>query len=188
MDQMHQKKNSIQPSWTAVEVNQNGQTVLNDTNILELLYQDKENLDSCIIKESDDINKYNHFVDVNRDNFQKLNTKLEDVDRDGFDQRQRENWFIPQEYKDMDIEAHILNLCKTEAEIDRVKFELELYTSFAMLDVLKCLKYIVDTLREKNIVWGVGRGSSVASYVLYLLGVHKVDSIKYDLDPKEFLR
>ena len=56
------------------------------------------------------------------------------------------------------------------------------------MDVLQFLKYMVDTLRENNIVWGVGRGSSVASYVLYLLGVHKVNSIKYDLDPTEFLR
>jgi DNA polymerase III alpha subunit len=34
----------------------------------------------------------------------------------------------------------------------------------------------------------VGRGSSVASYVLYLLGVHRIDSMFYDLDPSEFLR
>jgi DNA polymerase III alpha subunit len=57
-----------------------------------------------------------------------------------------------------------------------------------MIDVLKCLKYIIDTLRNNNLIWGVGRGSSVASYVLYLMGVHKVDSIKYDLNPEEFLR
>jgi DNA polymerase III alpha subunit len=43
-------------------------------------------------------------------------------------------------------------------------------------------------MRSNNIVWGVGRGSSVASYVLYLLGVHKVDSIKYGLDIREFLK
>jgi len=63
-----------------------------------------------------------------------------------------------------------------------------LFKSHAMMDVLQFLKYMVDTLRENNIVWGVGRGSSVASYVLYLLGVHKVNSIKYNLDPTEFLR
>jgi len=37
-------------------------------------------------------------------------------------------------------------------------------------------------------IWGVGRGSSVASYVLYLLDVHRIDSMFYDLDPSEFLR
>jgi DNA polymerase III alpha subunit len=57
-----------------------------------------------------------------------------------------------------------------------------------MIDVLLCIKYLVDYMREHNIVWGVGRGSSVASYCLYLIGVHKVDSIKYQLDIKEFLK
>jgi len=57
-----------------------------------------------------------------------------------------------------------------------------------MLDLLKWLKYLVDTMRQNNIVWGVGRGSSVSSYVLYMLGVHKIDSLKYNLDFKEFMR
>ncbi len=57
-----------------------------------------------------------------------------------------------------------------------------------MLVLLKTMKYIVDTLRENNIVWGVGRGSSVASYVLFLLGVHKIDSVKYDLPIEEFFK
>jgi DNA polymerase III alpha subunit len=50
------------------------------------------------------------------------------------------------------------------------------------------MKYVVDTLRANNVVWGVGRGSSVASYVLFIIGVHKIDSVKYDLDWREFLR
>jgi DNA polymerase III alpha subunit len=43
-------------------------------------------------------------------------------------------------------------------------------------------------MKERNIVWGVGRGSSVASYVLFLIGTHKVDSVKYELDFNEFLK
>ena len=50
------------------------------------------------------------------------------------------------------------------------------------------LIYIIETMRKHELVWGVGRGSSVASYVLYLLGVRKVDSLKYNLDIKEFLK
>jgi DNA polymerase III alpha subunit len=50
------------------------------------------------------------------------------------------------------------------------------------------MKYIVDTLRANNIVWGVGRGSSVASYVLHLIGVHKIDSIKYSIPIEEFFK
>ena len=54
--------------------------------------------------------------------------------------------------------------------------------------MLRCLVYIIDTMRKHDIVWGVGRGSSVASYVIHLLGVHKVNSVKYNIDLKEFFK
>lgn len=57
-----------------------------------------------------------------------------------------------------------------------------------MIPILKTMKFIVDTLRANNIVWGVGRGSSVASYALYLMGVHRVDSVKYNLPINEFFK
>jgi DNA polymerase III alpha subunit len=78
--------------------------------------------------------------------------------------------------------------CTTEKERARVDEELLLFIQHGMFDLLFYLKYLVDTMRENKIVWGVGRGSSVASYVLYLIGVHRIDSIKYDLDIKEFLK
>jgi len=56
------------------------------------------------------------------------------------------------------------------------------------MPLLKWMKYFVDTCRTNRVVWGVGRGSSVASYVLYLIGVHRIDSMKYNLDWQEFLR
>ena len=43
-------------------------------------------------------------------------------------------------------------------------------------------------MKQNHIIWGVGRGSSVASYVLYKLGVHRIDSLYYNLDIGEFLR
>lgn len=97
-------------------------------------------------------------------------------------------WFIPDEYKNLDIEKYCLELCQTQEEQNRVIQELSLYREHNMIAVLKCMKYIVDTLRKNNIVWGVGRGSSVASYVLFLLGVHKIDSIKYQIPLEEFFR
>ena len=103
------------------------------------------------------------------------------------DQINTKNWFIPQEYKNMDIEEFLVNQCPKE-NYDRLINELELYRKNDMIDVLKTMKYIVDTLRKNNIVWGVGRGSSVASYVLYLIGVHKIDSVKYTLPIEEFFK
>ena len=105
-----------------------------------------------------------------------------------FDHRCQNTWFMPDKYKQLDIAEYVLGLCKTEAELQRVGEELLLFQERDLFDLLRYLKYLVDTLRDNNVIWGVGRGSSVASYVLYLLGVHRIDSMFYDLDPREFLR
>jgi DNA polymerase III alpha subunit len=97
-------------------------------------------------------------------------------------------WFMPDEYKNMDIAKWLLEQAKHETELQRTGKELLMYAERDMLDLLRYLKYLVDTLRSNNIVWGVGRGSSVASFVLYLIGVHKINSITYNLDIEEFIR
>ena len=107
--------------------------------------------------------------------------------RETFDKANQSDWFIPKDYYPNLVEM-LYGMCTTKEQTDRVSEELEAFIEHNMLDLLFCLKYIVDTLRANNVVWGVGRGSSVASYVLYLLGVHKIDSIKYNLDWREFLR
>ena len=107
---------------------------------------------------------------------------------DEYDLANQHNWLMPEEYKQIDIAQHVIDCCKTDAEIQRAGEELLLYHDRNLFDLLKYLKYLVDTMKTNNIIWGVGRGSSVASYVLYLLGVHRVDSMYYDLDPNEFLR
>ena len=107
---------------------------------------------------------------------------------DEFDRHNQQQWFMPQEYQDLDIAAHVLSLCDSQEQLQRVGQELLLFQERELFDLLKYLKYLVDVMQQNNIVWGVGRGSSVASYVLFLLGVHRVDSMFYDLDPREFLR
>lgn len=122
-----------------------------------------------------------------------LNTVLKQLDELGIDVEQyhkenQKNWRMPGKYKELDIAEYLIKLCKTDAELQRVGTELLLYQERDMFDLLRFLVYIVDVMREQDIVWGVGRGSSVASYVLYLIGVHKIDSLYYDLDIAEFLR
>ena len=172
------------------EKNNIGQSILTERNIIELIYQNKtHNIKNCVISQNDSIQKYNNLVSENKDPIEIFQTIINDQDgQDLYDQNNRLNWFMPAEYKQFDIEDYVLGLCETPEQKQRVDDELSLYKSHAMMDVLQFLKYMVDTLRKNNIVWGVGRGSSVASYVLYLLGVHKVDSIKYNLDPTEFMR
>ncbi len=97
---------------------------------------------------------------------------------------------IPQHYKELDVEKYIHDKLTQRGpdEIGRVEMELVMYKERGLFPVLQLLIYIVDVMRKHNLVWGVGRGSSVSSYLLYILGVHKVDSYKYRLDIKEFLR
>jgi DNA polymerase III alpha subunit len=97
-------------------------------------------------------------------------------------------WFIPEEYRTMDILDWLYQRCPTPEIRERVVEELRLFAKHDMIIVLKTMKYVVDTLRANNIVWGVGRGSSVASYVLHLIGVHKIDSIKYNIPIEEFFK
>ena len=94
---------------------------------------------------------------------------------------------MTEKYQSFPIESWLLSQCTTEEEQVRVTKELELFIQHDMFDLLFYLKYLIDTMREHKIVWGVGRGSSVASFVLYLLGVHRINSIKYELDIHEFL-
>jgi DNA polymerase III alpha subunit len=101
---------------------------------------------------------------------------------------QQLSWHMPTEYKNLDIAEHILSLCTTEAELQRCGAELLLYQERDLFDLLRYLKYLVDVMIENQVIWGVGRGSSVASFVLYKLGVHRIDSLYYNLDVGEFLR
>jgi DNA polymerase III alpha subunit len=101
---------------------------------------------------------------------------------------QQQSWHMPDEYKQLDIAAHVLGLCKTAEELQRCGQELLLYQERDLFDLLRYLKYLVDVMIANNVIWGVGRGSSVASFILYKLGMHRVNSLYYNLDVVEFLR
>ena len=95
---------------------------------------------------------------------------------------------MPDNYKNLDIAQWVLSKCNDDEEVQRCGQELLEYAERDMLDMLCYLKYLVDTMTENSIVWGVGRGSSVSSFVLYKIGVHRINSLYYDLDFNEFMR
>ena len=98
-------------------------------------------------------------------------------------------WHMPEEYKTLDIENWLREQSPPwDPESTRLEEELAAYKARNMLDLLRWLKYFVDTCSKEQVLWGLGRGSSVASYVLYLIGVHSINPIKYNLDWQEFLR
>ena len=105
-----------------------------------------------------------------------------------FDHQNQSRWLMPDEYKQLDIAEYVLGLCESEAALQRVGEELLLYQARDLFELLKYLKFLTDLMKKNHLIWGVGRGSSVASYVLYLLKVHRVDSLHYNLDIAEFLR
>jgi DNA polymerase III alpha subunit len=105
-----------------------------------------------------------------------------------FDRGCQSHWYMPDQYRQLDIAEHVLGLCENEAQLHRCGQELLLFQERNLFDLLRYLKYLVDIMHENQLIWGVGRGSSVASYVLYKLRVHRIDSMFYDLDPEEFLR
>ena len=112
----------------------------------------------------------------------------DEIDIEKFDHLNQHSWLMPLEYKKISAGTYLLNLCSTAEEEARVRMELDLFEKHKMMDLLRFLIFLVDTLRANNILWGVGRGSSVASYCLYLLGIHKINSLKYQLDINEFLK
>ena len=105
-----------------------------------------------------------------------------------FDNKLQSNWSMPTSYKEFDIAKYVLELCQSDEELQRVGQELLLFQERDMFPLLRYLKYLVDTMRENNIVWGVGRGSSVSSFVLFLIGIHRINSLYYDLSIDEFLK
>lgn len=105
-----------------------------------------------------------------------------------FDNSIQNNWNMPIDYQDLDIAKFVLDQCKTEEELQRAGNELLMFQEREMFPLLRYLKYLVDTMRKNSIIWGVGRGSSVSSYVLYLIGVHRINSLFYDLSIDEFLK
>ncbi|PPD53417.1 MAG: hypothetical protein CTY12_04875 [Methylotenera sp.] len=70
---------------------------------------------------------------------------------------------------------------------ERLAYELTKFQDMKLTGVLRAIIYIINTLTIRNQVWGVGRGSSVSSYVLYVIGAHDVDSFAYELDINDFL-
>jgi DNA polymerase III alpha subunit len=164
-----------------------GRRFLSSNDLADALYQNPSlNLRAFLVVDPE---KYNTSIEETHSQFPKLQKYIEQsVSIEEFDNINQQHWNMPEEYQNFDIAEWVLGQCKTQEELQRVGQELLLYQERDLFNLLKYLKYFVDTMRENKILWGVGRGSSVSSYVLYLIGVHRINSIYYDLDITEFLR
>lgn len=166
-----------------------GQAYTTGNNLCDILYQRPDvDISKFFLEDWDQYNSAVRSTYANLPLVGEYHPLPTDYDVSVFHQTQQSLWHMPEEYQNLDIAQWLLDQCKTQEELQRVGEELILYQERNLFDLLCQLKYIVDTWRKNKIVWGVGRGSSVASYVLYLIGVHRINSMYYDLDVHEFLR
>lgn len=166
-----------------------GQLIFGEYDIINLYMQghDINALHHLLVDNTIDLETAAHILD-NVPAFIRYDELAQAQSVEEFDHRCQANWYMPENYKNLDIAEHILSLCNNDAELQRCGQELLLFQERGLFDLLKYLKYLVDLMTEHRLIWGVGRGSSVASFVLYKLGVHRIDSLYYELDPTEFLR
>ena len=143
---------------------------VDENSVIELLYAGKETNRYCVT-DDEDIKKFTSLHNW------ELNNNEPNTD-----------CFMSNEYKYFKVYEYLLGKCKTDEEKDRVKLEYKLFEERELLDLLKFLKYFMDIVAKNNLMIGVGRGSSCSCYILFLLGVHQVNSIKYNLDIKEFFK
>ena len=167
-----------------------GQQILNETDLCEFYLREFYSQDAVRVIKQVLIDSNIHFNDfLSLDNIPELIPYVDPkLSINDFDQLKQSTWFMPNDYIEMDIAKWVLDQCKNEAELQRAGDELLQFNDRDMFTLLKYLKYLVDTMRKNNIVWGVGRGSSVASFVLFLIGIHRINSLHYDLSLDEFLK
>ena len=169
-----------------IKINDFGDCVYSEDAVIDLLYADPDLDIAKIPTEAEQYNKALAELDINLprlpDKIERTGTVAE------FDQTNYAEWHMPESYAVIDVKAYLLERCGTDIERERVEAEYVLFEAKGFVKVLQFLIYFVDTLRANNVVWGVGRGSSVSSFCLFLIGVHKINPLLYNLDYREFLR
>ena len=163
-----------------------GQVVNNETEAMTLLYHNPTLDIGQIVLE--DATKYKT---ATKDLYSELAQVQQYVESsltvEEFDKQKQQNWYMPKEYKDFDIAKWLLDQCSNDEELQRAGKELLVFRERGLMMLLNYMKYLVDTMRSNNIVWGVGRGSSVGSFVLYKIGINRINPIYYRLDFEDFL-
>lgn len=165
-----------------------GLVVFQERGIMELMYRD-DPLESILVENTRGVDLLNTLCDdlkIKKPNLILYNKPTITIKE--FDKKNQDTWLIPDDFLKVNMKEFLLAKCVTEDEMDRVILEYKLFEERGMEKILNLCLYMVTRFRENNVLWGIGRGSSVASYCLYLIGIHRIDSLKFNLDIGEFLR
>jgi DNA polymerase III alpha subunit len=168
------------------KINDHGDVIFSEEDVIELLYKDPDFDISKLYLDS--VDKYSQSLKELGIDLPVINTVPKREKPEIFDKENCDNWHMPDKYYQINVLEWLLDKCQNDEEKMRVQMEYDLFEKKKFIRVLQFLIYFVDTLRANNIVWGVGRGSSVASFCLFLIGVHKINPLLYNLDITEFLR
>lgn len=106
------------------------------------------------------------------------------------------SWQLPSEYAQLDLGEYFsarydevassFTPAQCVSRLARIIAELEEVERRKMTEFFRTVIYILDQLRAHQVVWGVGRGSSCASYLLFLAGLHVVDCVMMEVPLEEF--
>lgn len=157
---------------------QQGLSHMSNQGIIELAYQNK--LDNAIFEWQDSHSKQT---------YQNVSTYLDSwpFELNSTDISSR-HWFTPPEYININLDDYVLARCKDAQQRDRAQQELKIIHDLQAEHIFLHLIYLVNMWRAKNLVWGIGRGSSVSCFVLYAIGLNKINPLDYDLDHREFFK
>jgi len=70
---------------------------------------------------------------------------------------------------------------------DRAKHELETLKELGFIDYILLVWDVINFCKTNNIPVGLGRGSAAGSLILYLIGVTRIDPVKYNLYFERFI-
>lgn len=171
-----------------MQINMYGQAILSSDNLRELILQGK-NIGHLNVIKDEEIELYEKFQSQLLHNTTVfLDAPDESLTFDDFHMERADEWIFPDKYQQIDVHAWLLNKCNTQAQIDRINEEYIMYKDRDLIMLLRLFIFLVDYMREHKFIWGVGRGSSVSSYILYLIGVHRVDSLRYGFSISDYLK
>lgn len=166
------------------QIDEYGRILETEDSLLEKIYRGETEFKGS----GAEVEKFNHFCRV-YDMLDDIILPLDPIHEtpEQFHKNRQNEWMLPPEYIELDIENAVKSLCTTPEELQRVEYEMEVFKALDLLGVLKAVKYAIDVIDTNGLVRGVGRGSSVASLCLYLLGVHFIHPLEHELDFSEFL-